>query len=46
MKISADITLPWREKTYDELTNADKGRLNDVVIHATIFRQEEPKDDD
>ena len=28
------------------MTEADKRRLNDAVIHATIFRQEEPKDDD
>jgi hypothetical protein len=41
-----DITLPWRGRTYDELSEADKRRLNDAVIHATIFRQEEPKDDD
>lgn len=41
-----DITLPWRGKTYDELSEADKRRLNDAVIHATIFKQEEPKGDD
>lgn len=41
-----DITLPWRGRTYDELSEADKRRLNDAVIHATIFKQEEPKGDD
>jgi hypothetical protein len=41
-----DITLPWRGKAYDELSEADKRRLNDAVIHATIFKQEEPKGDD
>jgi uncharacterized protein DUF262 len=41
-----DIALPWRGRTYDELSEADKRRLNDAVIHATIFRQEEPKGDD
>jgi Protein of unknown function DUF262 len=41
-----DISLPWRGRTYDELSEADKGRLNDAVIHATIFKQEEPKGDD
>lgn len=41
-----DVTLPWRGRTYEELTEADKRRLNDAVIHATIFKQEEPEDDD
>jgi Protein of unknown function DUF262 len=41
-----DITLPWRGRAYDELSEADKRRLNDAVIHATIFKQEEPKGDD
>jgi len=40
-----DITLPWRGRTYDELSETER-RLNDAVIHATIFRQEEPKGDD
>jgi uncharacterized protein with ParB-like and HNH nuclease domain len=41
-----DISLPWRGRTYDELSEADKRRLNDAVIHATIFKQEEPRGDD
>jgi Protein of unknown function DUF262 len=41
-----DISLPWRGRTYDELSEADKRRLNDAVIHATLFKQEEPKGDD
>jgi hypothetical protein len=41
-----DISLPWRGRTFDELSEADKRRLNDAVIHATIFKQEEPKGDD
>jgi len=41
-----DISLPWRGRAYDELTESDKRRLNDAVIHATIFKQEEPRGDD
>jgi hypothetical protein len=41
-----DVSMPWRGHTYEELAESDKRRLNDAVIHATIFRQEEPKDDD
>lgn len=41
-----DVSLPWRGRTYDELSENDKRRLNDAVIHATIFRQEEPKEND
>jgi hypothetical protein len=41
-----DVALPWRGRTYTELDEADKRRLNDSVIHATTFRQEEPRAND
>lgn len=41
-----DVSLPWRGRTYDDLTETDKRRLNDAVLHATIFKQEEPRNDD
>lgn len=41
-----DVAPPWRGRAYDELPEADKRRLNDAVIHATIFKQEEPQGND
>jgi len=32
----------WDAKTYDELLPADKLKLDDTTIHATIFQQDEP----
>jgi hypothetical protein len=32
--------------TYDSLSEEDKRRLNDSIIHATIIRQDEPSEDD
>jgi hypothetical protein len=39
-----DVQKPWLEKTYKELDNHDKLRLDDSIIHTTIFRQEQPED--
>src|ERR1700722_2554296 len=33
----------WNEKSYDELSESDKLKLDDSTIHATIFQQDEPK---
>jgi hypothetical protein len=33
----------WNGRTYDELTSADKLKLDDSTVHATIFQQDEPK---
>lgn len=33
-------------KTYDDLSQSDKNRLDDSIIHSTIIKQEEPDDDD
>jgi hypothetical protein len=38
-----DVRKPWLGKTCKELDNHDKLRLDDSIIHTTIFRQEEPE---
>jgi len=38
-----DVRKPWLGRTYKELDSSDKLRLDDSVIHTTIFRQEEPE---
>jgi Protein of unknown function DUF262 len=37
------VHLEWNGKTYEELSAADKLKLDDSTVHATIFQQEEPK---
>ncbi len=39
-----DVRKPWLGKTYKELDSHDKLRLDDSIIHTTIFRQEEPEE--
>ncbi len=39
-----DVRKPWNGKTYEELDTADRLKLDDSIIHATIFSQDEPKD--
>jgi hypothetical protein len=34
----------WEGKTYSELSASDRLKLDDSVVHATIFQQDEPKD--
>ena len=41
-----DVTDPWNAKTYDELTDADRLRIEDSVIHTTVFQQDEPRKGD
>jgi uncharacterized protein DUF262 len=38
-----DVTEPWNGKTFDELTDADRLRIEDSVVHTTVFQQDEPK---
>lgn len=35
---------PWNGKTYDELDAADQLKIDDSVVHAIIFKQDEPDD--
>lgn len=34
----------WAGKTYNDLSPADQLKLDDSIVHATIFSQDEPKD--
>jgi hypothetical protein len=34
----------WDGKTYDDLDPSDALKLDDSIVHATIFKQDEPKD--
>lgn len=34
----------WEGKTYDDLEPSDMLKLDDSIVHATIFKQDEPKD--
>jgi hypothetical protein len=38
------VSPQWENKTYDELETSDKLKLDDSIVHATIFQQDEPKD--
>lgn len=38
------IREPWLNKSYDELEPADVLKLDDSVVHATIFKQDRPQD--
>jgi len=40
------VQEPFEGRTYQDLEDKDRIRLNDSLIHATIVRQEFPKDDD
>lgn len=35
---------PWNNKTYDELDPSDQLKIDDSIIHATIFQQDHPED--
>lgn len=41
-----NVQPQFEGKTYSELEEKDKIRLNDTIIHATIIKQESPEDDD
>jgi len=40
------VTEELLGRTYGTLVDSDRRRLDDAIIHATIVRQEKPKDDD
>lgn len=42
----ADVQPQWDGKTYETLDDADRRRLDDSILHTTIFRQESPEDSD
>ncbi len=37
------VRKEWEDKTYNDLATNEQLRLDDSIIHATIFQQEEPK---
>ena len=41
-----DVREPWNGKKYDELEEPDRLRLDDSIIHTTVFKQREPSNDD
>lgn len=43
---SEQINERWRNKAFDELEKSDQRRLKQATIHAIIFEQRKPKDDD
>lgn len=38
------VREPWLNKSYDDLDAADILKLDDSVVHATIFKQDRPQD--
>jgi Protein of unknown function DUF262 len=38
------VRSEWEGKTYDELSSSERLKLDDSIVHATIFQQDEPKD--
>ena len=38
------VREPWLHKAYDELEPADVLKLDDSIVHATIFKQDSPAD--
>jgi len=38
------VRQPWVDKTYADLDPSDQLKLDDSIVHATIFQQEHPKD--
>lgn len=41
-----NISSQWEGKTYEELEQADQLKLDDAVVHATVFQQLEPQEGD
>jgi hypothetical protein len=39
-----DVQERWKGKTYNTLDDDDRQRLDDAVIHTTIFKQDDPND--
>jgi hypothetical protein len=40
-----DVADEWNDRTYQELDEDDRQRLDDSIIHTTIFKQDHPKAD-
>ena len=40
------INKRWRGKTFKELSDAEQRKIRNTPIHAIVFEQKEPKDDD
>ncbi|MHC2283976.1 hypothetical protein ACVME8_010646 [Bradyrhizobium diazoefficiens] len=38
-----NISKKWLGKTYEELEEPDRQKLEDSIVHATIFQQDEPR---
>lgn len=38
------ISDTWNDKTYEQLDPSDQLKLDDSIVHATIFQQDQPKD--
>ncbi|MBY0306157.1 MAG: DUF262 domain-containing protein [Sphingomonas sp.] len=38
------VREPWLGKTYNELDTSDQLKLDDSVVHATVFQQDQPQD--
>ena len=38
------VREPWNNKSYEELDTADILKLDDSVVHATVFQQDQPQD--
>lgn len=38
------VREPWLGKTYKELDTSDQLKLDDSVVHATVFQQDQPQD--
>ncbi|WP_332819992.1 DUF262 domain-containing protein [Sphingopyxis sp.] len=36
------VSEPWINKTYDDLDTSDKLKLDDSIVHTTIFQQDKP----
>ncbi len=41
-----DVQPQWEGKTYENLDDSDRRRLDDSIVHTTIFKQESPEDSD
>ena len=41
-----NVSKQWAGKTYDDLEEPDRQKLEDSIVHATIFQQDEPKQGD
>lgn len=41
-----EVVKRFNGRTYDQLEDDDRRRLDDSILHATVFRQENPSEDD